>query len=405
MARFGMMITCNRPPEELVGSARYIESLGFDDIWLVEDLRWAGGIGPSAVVLASTQTVRVGLGIMPAVFRNASATAMEVSALARLFPGRFAAGIGHGLQVWMSQIGEWVASPMTAIEEVTAVVRKMIRGGSVSFDGTYVKLDGIALVHPAIEVPPVLLGVTGPKSVELSGRIADGTILCEWIGPTYVRDARALINRGRAAATANQSNNQYTEPLASANAVKSEQFAGIKPSAGASSASGEQSTVAMQPAVENSAQPTTQSADAKSATLAKRASFEPAEIPNEHELVVFVNTMLSSEFVDARMVLRQTIAPKIIDGSLAWTFGPMGVTEEANRLAAMGLPAHELADKIPDAWIDELAAAGTAEQIQTMFRALIDAGADTIVMIPFVGKHYPELARYADLLEPFRTSR
>jgi hypothetical protein len=24
MARFGMMITCNRPPEELVGSAQYI---------------------------------------------------------------------------------------------------------------------------------------------------------------------------------------------------------------------------------------------------------------------------------------------------------------------------------------------------------------------------------------------
>jgi 5,10-methylenetetrahydromethanopterin reductase len=165
MARFGMMITCNRPPEELVGSAQYIESLGFDDVWLVEDLRWAGGIGPSAVVLASTKTVRVGLGIL----RNASATAMEVSALARLFPGRFAAGIGHGLQVWMSQIGAQVASPMKAIEEVTSVVRKMIRGGSVSFDGTYVKVDDIALVHPAIEVPPVLLGVTGPKSVELSG--------------------------------------------------------------------------------------------------------------------------------------------------------------------------------------------------------------------------------------------
>ena len=206
----------------------------------------------------------------------------------------------------------------------------------------------------------MLLGVTGPKSVELSGRIADGTILCEWIGPTYVRDARALINRGRATATANQSNNQHAEQS-----------------------------------------PTQPAGNGVAST--KRAAFEPAEIPHEHELVVFVNTMLSSEFVDARMVMRQTIAPKILDGSLAWTLGPMGVTEEANRLAALGLPAHELADLIPDAWIDELAAAGTAEQIQAMFRALIDAGADTIVMIPFVGKHDPELARYADLVQPFRT--
>jgi 5,10-methylenetetrahydromethanopterin reductase len=265
------------------------------------------------------------------------------------------------LQLWMGQIGERVPSPMKAIEEVTSVVRKMIRGGSVSFDGTYVKVDDVALVHPAIEVPPVLLGVTGPKSVELSGRIADGTILCEWIGPTYLKDARALINRGRTTATSNQSNSQSNNQHAE------------------------------------------QSAFTNGATSTKRAAFEPAEIPNEHELVVFVNTMLSSEFVDARMVMRQTIAPKILDGSLAWTFGPMGVTEEANRLAALGLPAHELADLIPDAWIDELAAAGTAEQIQTMFRALIDAGADTIVMIPFVGKHDPELARYADLVQTFRT--
>jgi 5,10-methylenetetrahydromethanopterin reductase len=285
--------------------------------------------------------VRVGLGIMPAVFRNASATGMEVSALARLFPGRFAAGIGHGLQSWMSQIGERVASPMTVLEEVTAVVRKMIRGGSINFDGTHVKVDNIELVYPAIDVPPVLLGVTGPKSVELSGRIADGTILSEWVGPAYVRNARELINRGRAAA------------------------------------------------------------GAENATLS--SGFEPATIPAEHELVVFVNTMLSSEHVDARMVMRQSIAPKILDGSLARAFSLMGVTKEVDRLASLGLPSNELENLIPDAWIDELAAAGTPEQIQTMFRALIDAGADTIVMIPFVGKHDPELARYSALVDALRT--
>jgi 5,10-methylenetetrahydromethanopterin reductase len=232
---------------------------------------------------------------------------------------------------------------MTALEEVTAVVRRMIRGGSITFNGAHVKVDDIELVHPAIEVPPVLLGVTGPKSVELSGRIADGTILCEWIGQTYVRNARSLINAGREAATQSKETTSTTGP-----------------------------------------------------------ALESAPLPLQHELVVFVNTMLSSEHVDARMVMRQTIAPKILDGSLAWTLGVLGVNDEACRLAALGLPANELADQIPDAWIDELAAAGSPEQIQAMFRALIDAGADTIVMIPFVGKHDPELARYSALLEPLR---
>ncbi len=44
------------------------------------------------------------------------------------------------------------------------------------------------------------LGVVGPKGLELSGRVADGTVL-DWLSaPGFVRHARERIDAGRAAA-------------------------------------------------------------------------------------------------------------------------------------------------------------------------------------------------------------
>jgi alkanesulfonate monooxygenase SsuD/methylene tetrahydromethanopterin reductase-like flavin-dependent oxidoreductase (luciferase family) len=49
-------------------------------------------------------------------------------------------------------------------------------------------------------VPPPICLVTREKSLQLSGRVADGTLLCEPSTPDYIRSARSHIDRGRAAA-------------------------------------------------------------------------------------------------------------------------------------------------------------------------------------------------------------
>ena len=73
--------------------------LGFDEVWLAEDYFFYGGLSSAAVVLAATERVRVGLGILSCVARHPAVTAMEISSLDRSFPGRLMQGIGHGVQV------------------------------------------------------------------------------------------------------------------------------------------------------------------------------------------------------------------------------------------------------------------------------------------------------------------
>ncbi|QFY06364.1 LLM class flavin-dependent oxidoreductase [Nonomuraea phyllanthi] len=171
------------PPEQLIPFARELDGTSVDDLWVVEDLGWTGGVSAAATALAVTSRLRVGIGITPAPLRNPMLLAMELGNLARVHPGRLAAGIGHGVGDWMRQVGAAPPSPLTLLEETITSVRALLRGETVTLHGKAVRLDGVSLVHPPAEPPPVLAGVKGPRSLALSGRVAQGTILPEGIGP------------------------------------------------------------------------------------------------------------------------------------------------------------------------------------------------------------------------------
>ncbi|CAN5805901.1 LLM class flavin-dependent oxidoreductase [soil metagenome] len=192
----GVMFRCQSPPEKLPGYAQRAERAGFDELWVVEDCFFTGGVASAAVALANTDRIEVGLGIVPAVARNVAFTAMEVATLARLYPGRILPGIGHGVADWMRQVGAAPESQLNALEEVVASVRALLRNETVSTSGDYANLDGVILNHPPEQVPPVYTGVRGPRSLALSGRVADGTILAECAPPAYVLWARDRLKEG-----------------------------------------------------------------------------------------------------------------------------------------------------------------------------------------------------------------
>ncbi|WP_037605131.1 LLM class flavin-dependent oxidoreductase [Streptacidiphilus rugosus] len=199
--RIGVMFDRSWDPAGLPAFARETERLGADDLWVVEDLGWNGGISAAAVALGATERLRVGLGIAPAPLRSPALLAMEVATLARVHPGRFVAGIGHGVREWMQQLGVAPRSPLALLEETLTAVRALLRGEEVSLDGRELRLDGVRLVHPPAPeaVPPVIAGVVSPKSLELAGRAAQGTLVAEGHGPDDLRNVRAAAERGGAA--------------------------------------------------------------------------------------------------------------------------------------------------------------------------------------------------------------
>ncbi|KFG04055.1 LLM class flavin-dependent oxidoreductase [Streptomyces scabiei] len=196
--RIGVMHDRDWAPEGLPEFARRAEALGVDDLWVVEDLGWNGGVSAAAVALGATQRLRVGIGIAPAPLRSPALLAMELATLARVFPGRLVAGIGHGVREWMAQVGVAPRSPLALLEETITSVRALLRGEQVDLAGREVRLDGVKLVHPPAEVPPVVAGVVRARSLELSGRVADGTLIAEGHGPRDLARIRELTAKGAA---------------------------------------------------------------------------------------------------------------------------------------------------------------------------------------------------------------
>ena len=188
--RIGVMLPRDLPVKNILPFARRAEELGFDQVWVVEDLGWRGGIAQAGPVLASTTGITVGIGIMPAGARNVCFAAMELATLAQLHPGRVVAGIGHGMPGWMRDAGAWPASPVTLLKEYTTALRTLLRGEPGPANGRYVQCEGVQLTEIPELAPPVILGVRGPKSQAAAGEVADGLLLAEPAAPAYIESSR-----------------------------------------------------------------------------------------------------------------------------------------------------------------------------------------------------------------------
>lgn len=191
----GVMLPRDLPASQVLEYARRADRIGFDELWVVEDLGYRGGFAQAAAVLAVTERIRVGIGIVPAAVRNAAFTAMEIATLGQLFPGRIDVGIGHGMPEWMRQVGCWPTKPLALLSDYTGALRALLRGER--FDGEIgdSSVSGVQLASSSLpaSVPSLFLGVRGPRSLAASGRVADGTVLAEPCTPEYVRLALEQI--------------------------------------------------------------------------------------------------------------------------------------------------------------------------------------------------------------------
>jgi alkanesulfonate monooxygenase SsuD/methylene tetrahydromethanopterin reductase-like flavin-dependent oxidoreductase (luciferase family) len=186
----GVSLAGTVPPGQMVEAYQLIERRGFREIWVHEDYFYHGGFSAAAIALQATRSVTVGIGIVSAVVRHPAATAMEVATLAATYPKRLQVGIGHGAPAWMKQLGLHPKSPLKALREVLTSVRRLLAGETLTQTGLFT-FDGVQLTHPVPDVP-LYAGVIGPKSLTLSGEIADGTVITVMSSPKYIAYAREI---------------------------------------------------------------------------------------------------------------------------------------------------------------------------------------------------------------------
>ncbi|OLZ39177.1 oxidoreductase [Natrinema saccharevitans] len=170
--------------EDLVEQAVTAEELGYDRAWFPET--W-GRDAVTAMATAAERTDEIGIGTSianiysrsPALLGQTAATLQEAT------DGRFRLGVGpSGPIVIENWHGMEFGNPLRRTRETVEIVKRVLSGDPVSYDGEYFDLEGFRLRCDVPEpAPPVDASGLGPKAVELAGRFADG-----WHAVSYTRD-------------------------------------------------------------------------------------------------------------------------------------------------------------------------------------------------------------------------
>lgn len=193
MDEVGVVFGSLTPAELVADGARLAERLGFSDLWFSEDCFFAGGISGMTQVLAATERTTVGLGLASVMTRHPAVLAMELAAIARMYPGRSRATIGLGNTHWLGQLGLVPDKPLTAVEQTYAAVRDLLAGEIVDRRDEVHHYDGVRLDFPPAEPPELWIGAVNERALRTAGRIADGVLLSVLAGPSYVRWVREVL--------------------------------------------------------------------------------------------------------------------------------------------------------------------------------------------------------------------
>ena len=208
--RVGVMQLTMEPLPEILRHARVLDEQAFDTIWLAEAYPWwrkhqmeaRSSTALSPLIGWETERLAVGWGIISPYTRHPVQVAMEARVTQEaLGGGRFYLGFGAS-KIFMKHIGEGErgpARPRTAVKEAIEIVRAVLSGDELDYDGREFAAHVPRLADEAEtprEAVPLYVAGTGPRMQELAGEVGDGLLTPSITTPAFVRYARENLARG-----------------------------------------------------------------------------------------------------------------------------------------------------------------------------------------------------------------
>jgi F420-dependent oxidoreductase-like protein len=174
--------------DELVDYAVAADRMGVDQAWSAE--AWGmDAIVPLAYLAARTENIKLGTGILQISSRVPSMIAMTAQSLDTVSKGRFILGLGvSGPQVVEGLHGAAFAKPLSRLRECVEILHLALAGEKLAYEGEHYLLPrpggegkALRLSQPPRPELPIYLATLGPKSLQMTGELADG-----WLGTCFL---------------------------------------------------------------------------------------------------------------------------------------------------------------------------------------------------------------------------
>jgi len=174
-----------RPSWRAIASfARSAEAHGLDSVWMYDHFFHKPASGPIdgqleawtvvSALAAATERVEIGTLVLCSSFRHPSIVAKMAATTDEVSGGRLILGLGAG---WHDAEYDAFGYPkdhrVDRFEEALRIVVPLVRGETVTFDGTYFTArDAVLEPSPSRRIP-VLVAAFGPRMLRLTARHAD----------------------------------------------------------------------------------------------------------------------------------------------------------------------------------------------------------------------------------------
>ncbi|WNM26906.1 LLM class flavin-dependent oxidoreductase [Demequina capsici] len=197
--RAGVALQPVYPSDQFGDLVERIEGLGFDEFWLT-DSSLHSRYSYMYLTIAAMRTSRMTLGtaVTNPVTRHPALAAVAATTLDEISGGRAIMGIGAGDRPLLA-LGHKPAR-LQQLEDSIHAMRALWTGEHVTFKGAGFELDD---AHMRFDVPadiPVYVSASGPRTLEMAGRVADGVVLLAGLHPDGLTYALEHIDRGVEAA-------------------------------------------------------------------------------------------------------------------------------------------------------------------------------------------------------------
>lgn len=160
----------------------------------------ADGLIQATALLVSHPTLPVQTGVYLLALRHPATVARQLSTLCSIAPGRLTFGVGLGGDDPRELVlcGVDPRTRGARLDEALTLVRALLSGEPVSFNGRFFAVDGAAVRPAPAPVPRIIVGGRSDAAIRRAGRLAEGWIGV-WVSPQRFADAANIAAEAAAA--------------------------------------------------------------------------------------------------------------------------------------------------------------------------------------------------------------
>jgi 5,10-methylenetetrahydromethanopterin reductase len=181
---------------EMVDLARLADEVGMDSIWMSDHLCFRDSLTSSMAFLTTTKRIKIIPAPLSPYTRHPMISAMAITTMEELTPGRVAATAGTGNATALQEVGVKVTRPLKTMREYMQVLRALLEGETVNFQGEVFNINGAKMGFKPSSPIPIYMTAVKPRMLSLAGEIADGVLLSAGCAPRYIAHCVREVKKG-----------------------------------------------------------------------------------------------------------------------------------------------------------------------------------------------------------------